>query len=213
MRLRFWLKNAAISACIGPVATLLYTGLMLLQGTGMTWEDICMLAMVYLWSFGALIAMILVMNLYKFYVPVAVSFGSTRKECMVGIACYRLIPLAVNIVCSLLLAALAEPVIPLGVLLPVSTGLYLLVGALGSAAGMAYEKYGKKAVFLVMLTGAAAAVIVAFGIVASDAQWYWINNALESGIVQWLVLAVGILAHVLSLIPEKKTVYRCTVKL
>lgn len=213
MRLRFWLKNAATVACVSPPVALLYTGLMLLQDTGLTWEEICMLAMVYLWSFGALIAMTLTMNLYKFYLPVALSFGSTRRECMVGVTCYRLIPLAANIVCSLLLALLAEPVIPLGILLPVAAGLYLLVGALGAAAGMAYDKYGKKAVILVILAGVAAAVIVAFGLAASDGRWDWINNALESGIVPWIVLAVGAAAHALSLIPEKKTVYRCTVKL
>ena len=91
MRLRFWIDSglqtfaAAIGAC-GFYALLMYIQL------GSNVQDLLSTIPVYLLAFGGIMLMVMNIGVYKFHLHLALSFGSTRNEAILGLNLFRLIP-------------------------------------------------------------------------------------------------------------------------
>ena len=96
--------------------------------------------------------------------------------------------------------------------IPLGLGVYLFFGALGSAIGVIFTKYGKivaivTAVLLVLICGVCGFLA---GFSGSNS---FLGSLIFSDSLPWLVLGIGLLAYALSQIPEQRTVWKCNVKL
>ena len=100
MRLRYWAQEALKFTGIIMAAALFYTFLMMVQDTRETWNEYLEMGALYLGMFGACMCMILGTSIYQVHAPLAISLGSTRKEVLLGIQCYRFV-----IACILLAVA------------------------------------------------------------------------------------------------------------
>mgnify|MGYP003303184966 CR=1 FL=1 len=119
MRLRFWIVSglqtfaAAIGAC-GFYALLMYIQL------GSNVQDLLSTIPVYLLAFGGMMLMVMNIGVYKFHLHLALSFGSTRNEAILGLNLFRLIP-------AVLMAAVltAMTFLPGSDFLPFTIGIFL----------------------------------------------------------------------------------------
>lgn len=214
MRLRDWIKNTLRNTSILVLIVPVYMVLFNAGNEDFAWKDVFLTATTYLWLFGMLFTSISVMNAYKINLPIALSFGSTRREAVVGCEVYRLLPLAVILPLSFLTACLYDPdfcLILLGVL-PAAVGAYLIFGTIGSFLGAAVVKFGNKALVPFILLWFGMVFGICFAIFGAT-DFPNMPDVLTMDWVIWLVLGVGVIFHGLSLIPEIKTVYHCNVKL
>lgn len=212
MRLRFWIKSALTAAGILIVSSPLYSIILCLQDDEL---DLIPLIAIYMWSFGAVCAMIFPMQYMKQNLPLALSFGSSRKEALLGIQIYRLLPMVMIIAASLLLVWIGdrETFYTLLKALPGFIGASLLCGSIGTVIAAAQIKFGNKSLFFTI-----PAMILLFvgGIflgVQAVTGFEFVANIVLSPAIVWIALAIGVTAHGLSLIPEVKTVYHYNVKL
>lgn len=215
MRVRFWVKNSLIA--IGLITLLVPVYMILFESTGdeFVWEDIFVTASSYLWFIGAVFSMVFGASLYKQYLPIALSFGSTRREALVGIQLFRLIPMGIITALSLVLAFLQgrEFFRDMIAMLPTSIGMYLIANSVGTVIGTAVAKFGNKALALLIPALIGLSVGVFFFVFSSlEEPGFIVEFAMGDGL-QWVVLAAGLIVHGLSMIPEVKTVYHCNVKL
>ena len=89
MKLRYWFQTGFRSLAMLLGASLLYCALMSLQMSEL--EAVETLLPIYL-LFGVMMDLGMSLSLYKFNVPLALSFGSTRGEALLGLQVARLIP-------------------------------------------------------------------------------------------------------------------------
>ena len=213
MRLRFWLKQGVETFAIILGASLLYGLLMFIQ-TDSGLDGLLILLPLYLLLFGALMMMGISIGIYKMAVPLAISFGSTRNEVLLGLQIFRAIPvLLIPTLAAILTAAGGEDAsLPLSAVLPLGIGAFLITSALGAVIGVVFTKYGRLATILtvitIMLVGFGAGFLSAF----SEAGGFFANVTF-SGKLPWLVLGVGLILYSISMIPEQRTVWKCNVKL
>lgn len=212
MRLKEWLKTGALHAlaaiCAGPV----YGAVMCLMGTDYSFSDSVEITMIYLLLFGAFMSMVLNMSVYKQNLPLALSFGATRKEVFWGMQCYRVVYIVLVVAAAMALVPLTdEPYTMMVVFLPIGLAAMLLMGAIGSVAGVVANRYGK---------GAALAVGVLLGLLS-------LGTGIAIGIlivinveftvmpkwILWLLPAIGLMLHIGSMVLEHKTIYKYNVKL
>ncbi len=202
MRLIPWLKSALICWAAPAAATLAITLLNLLdEGSFASGK--------YFFSVTVFLLMILQLNLvYQTALPLAVSFGATRREALTGLRLYRV---ATAVLCAVTAAALAafegeNAMMPPLTILPFSLGAYLLSNALGGILGKLYLKWGPMVTFLIffgiVICGAfvAALAVIILRDMVSSFPW------------QYLVLALGVAAHFAILPFDKKLVFGYTVK-
>ena len=213
MRLRYWIRTGLQTFGLVIAACLLYGFLMYLQMQD-TLSDMFVLMPVYLLLFGGMMLLAMNIGVYKFNLQLALAFGSTRNEAIVGLNLSRLIPsllltAVLVIFCGLPVAE--APVSPVQAI-PLGLGVYLFFGALGSVIGVIFTKYGKvvaivTAVLLVLICG-----VCGFLAGFSDSNSF-LGSLIFSASLPWLVLGIGLLAYALSQIPEQRTVWKCNVKL
>lgn len=214
MRLRYWVRNCLQNLALVLGASLFYAALMLLQmDDGL--QAMRNLLPLYILLFGGVMLAAMNIAAYKFNLPLALAFGSTRREAMAGLNLQRLLPAVVLI----LLAAIfsdADASLPAAQLLPAGLGWFLFLSALGSAAGMIYQRFGKViavvTTMLLILAGMATGMLVSM--LSANAIWRpWHALAANANLLAWAALAVGLAAYAAILIPEKRTVWSCNVKL
>lgn len=213
MRLRFWIKSGLQTFFLVVSACLLYGFLMGIQLQDAL-SDMFVLMPVYLLLFGGMMLLTMNIGVYKFNLQLALAFGSTRNEAIVGLNLSRLIPsllltAVLVIFCGLPVAE--APVSPVQAI-PLGLGVYLFFGALGSVIGVIFTKYGKvvaivTAVLLVLICGVCGFLA---GFSGSNS---FLGSLIFSAGLPWLVLGIGLLAYALSQIPEQRTVWKCNVKL
>lgn len=211
MRLKYWLLTAIQSGVIVAFGSLVYVIMMLLMGIeGEMWELLTM-ASVMLLILGAAVGMGTCAAAWKLNLPVALNFGSTRKEAFWGLQCHRIVYSAVVFGISTVLCLLAGEarVLTQHKFVPLGIGVLLLAGAFGGMFGMLGTKVGKIAQailgvlsFFLLAGGAIAGVIWIIAMEEMD---------LPGGV--WLFPTVSLCLYGLSMIPEYKTVCKYNVKL
>lgn len=213
MKLRFWFRQG-MEITGGILGGSLLYGLLMFIQMGSGWEDLLQSMPVFLLLFGALMMMASVIGIHKLSLHLALSFGSTRNEALLGLQIDRLLPtLLVPALAAILTAVAGENAIfpPMEVFL-LGVGAFLCTGALGTAAGVVFAKYGRAAtvitmILLLLLSGGIGVLI---GVSAGGDRLLKIMNDGKAGL---LVLGIGVLLYSLAMIPEQRTVWKCSVKL
>lgn len=214
MRSRFWVKLALQNTMIIIGGSAVYGLVTAVTGHELEGVGVLRSVSLFLLLFGAGMNAVLDVNLYKLYLPLSLSFGSTRKEAVVGIESYRLISMGMLLGASLGLAALAgeDAIGPVWFIAPIAVMLLLVTDALGTILGVVTARYGRTAVIWTsVLMGLLLALCVA-GVVLLFVTLSRQGKALP-GQVLWLLVAVGLMLHGASLVPVRKTVYGYNVKL
>lgn len=215
MRLKFWVKNGLLLSCILAMAAPFFILLMALQNPDYTLEQAYINGTSYLWMFTGIMGLTLGANLYVQYLNLALGFGSTRKEACWGMLCYRSISPVITTVMYLLFYLLLgrnNPMTPT-MILPVCLGLSLILGAAGSLLGMLWSKWGKRAYWVLIPASIVGTLSFTGLMIAMTLSQYQVHVGWLWNTAGWIVLAVGIAAHFLCMIPEHKTIYRFNVKL
>ena len=208
MRLKDWLKSGLQYGAIVVGASFLYGTLM---GPSSVGEMLTMTAM-YMLLFGAAINMLYNITVYKVMLPLALSFGSTRKEAFVGIQCYRLVyaVLVIGVAVPLYLLAREDGVTELMIFVPIGIGLMLMMNALGAVLGMIGNRFGKG--FMAVLTVVGS--LIACGIVVTAVILFsFLSESIGSYYGLWLLPVVGLVIYGLVSIAEHKAVKKYSVKL
>ena len=213
MRLRYWIKTGLQTFGMVIGACLIYGFLMSIQMQDAL-SDMFVLMPVYLLLFGGMMLLASNIGVYKFNLQLALAFGSTRNEAIVGLNLFRLIPTVLLTAVLVIICGLPVGEAPVSAVqaIPLGLGVYLFFGALGSAIGVIFTKYGKvvaviTAVLLVLICGACGFLV---GFSGSSS---FLGSLIFSDSLPWLIFCIGLLIYALSQIPEQRTVWKCNVKL
>ena len=214
MRLKFWLKTGLETTGIVIGGTALYSMMMFLQSSYTTWNDVLVFLPTFFLLFGGMMMLATLIGAYKFNVPLALAFGSTRNEVLLGLQLARLIPIALTTVLLLVLTALAgeQALLPLGTMASTAVGVYLAFSAIGSVLGVVIARYGKAAGIIVALVILVCAFCGGFFAAFSEDGGV-LDAILQSSKLPWLALGIGLIFYSLSMIPEHRTVWKYNVKL
>lgn len=207
MRLKDWFKSGLQFGTIVVAASFVYG---LLMGTNGVGELLTMAAM-YMLLVGALINVLYNLGVYKTILPVALSFGSTRKEAFVGMQCYRLVYAGLVMIAAIPLYLLAgeEGAHDMKLMVPLGIGLMLVTNAFGAVLGMIGNRFGKGATAVVTIIGALVSVAIMVGTLVLLAFFEE-----QIGVVGfWMFPAVGLVVYTLVSIVEYKYVFKYSVKL
>ena len=207
MRLRFWIRSGlqTFVAVIGACA--FYALLMYIQLGDGTQDLISMIPM-YLLAFGGMMLMVMNTGVYKLHLHLALSFGSTRNEAILGLNLFRLIPAALLTVVLTVICALPGSDFP-SQSIPLGLGVYLLFGAMGTLIGIVFTKYGKivtviTAILILICCGAIGFFV---GISGGGIHFGGVGS------LSWILLCIGLFLYAIMQIPEQRMVWNCNVKL
>jgi len=213
MRLRYWIRSGFQTFLWVVVACAFYAFLMFIQMDDFLQGALINLP-IYLLLFGGMMLMGMNIGAYKFNLQLALSFGSTRNEAIVGLNLMRLIPALLLTALVALLCSLTDAanILTAAQAIPVGLGVYLTCGALGSVVGVVFTKYGKIATVV---------TVIAFFLVAAGAGFLagfsgderFLARVTFGGDLPWLILAIGLFIYAIASIPEQRTVWKCNVKM
>ncbi len=218
MRLRFWLKESlnVIVASVGGSA--LYTFLMWLSDMDFGDNGPLFMGLIYLCGFGGFMGLIMNIVAHSQHLPTALSFGSTRKEAMVGMQIFRLLPALVIAILSTVLFIIYEDQSQAKYLLVGVLSLFvsLVLGTWGSFMGIMHIRFGTKALVITLVSGllilgGCTAVIIVTAL--SDNADAIFEVIFSHPVFPWALGLIPLAFYGLSLIPEKKAIYTCSVKL
>lgn len=212
MRFKDWLKTGAVHALAAIGGSFLYGVMMNLMGAELGISSVLEMIVLYMLVFGAFMSVVLVMSVQKQNLPLALSFGATRKEAFWGMQCYRIVYIVLIMAVAMVLALLTQELREMAVvLLPIGLAALLLFGAIGSVAGVVANRYGKGAALavgvllgLLLLGGGIAIGILIVTNVKLTVMRKWIL---------WLLPAIVLVLHIGSVVLEHKTIYKYNVKL
>lgn len=212
MRLKDWLKTGMFHALAAIGGSFLYGVMMYMMDAEFDFSTFMEVSVIYLLFFGAFMNLVLIFAVQKQNLPLALSFGATRKEAFWGMQCYRIVyAVLVMAAAAMMLLLTKEPSAMVMVLLPIGLAAVLLLGAIGSVGGVMGIWYGK---------GAAIAAGVVMGIVSLGigifAGIWMVKHGAIGGLpewILWLAPAIGLVAHIVSMVLERKAIYKYNVKL
>ena len=212
MRLKEWFKTGALHALAAIGGSFLYGVMMKLMDAEFEFSTFMEVSVIYLVFFGAFMSLVLILAVQKQNLPLALSFGATRKEAFWGMQCYRIVyAVLIMAAAAMMLLLTEEPYGMAAVLLPIGLAAVLLLGAIGSVGGVMGIRYGK---------GAAIATGVMMGIVSMGigifAGIWMVKHGPIGGLPEliiWLLPAIGLAVHIGSMVLEYKTIYKYNVKL
>ena len=209
MRLRYWAQEALKFTGIIMAAALFYTFLMMVQDTRETWNEYLEMGALYLGMFGACMCMILGTSIYQVHAPLAISLGSTRKEVLLGIQCYRFVIASILLaVAALLLMLTGETAQSLvWTVLPLGAAAFLAFHGIGAVLGCLSTKLGRGALIAVSIV----AMLLCVGGIGAVVLIISLKYFLQGNVV-WIVLGIGALVYALSMIYEFKTIKKFSVK-
>lgn len=214
MRLKDWLKTGMFHALAALGGSLLY-GMMIYMmdvefdefSTYIEAGAICLLFI------GAFLNLVLILLVQTQNLPLALSFGATRKEAFWGMQCYRIVYAVLIMAAAAMMFLLTEGSNDTAmVLLPIGLAAMLLSGAIGSVGGAVGIRYGKSAAVAagVMMELVSVGIIGIFAVI-------WMEEHSSIGghpeLIFWLFPAIGLVAHIGSMVLEYKTIYKYNVKL
>lgn len=207
MRLKDWFKSGLQYGAIVVGASFLYGALM---GPSSVSEMLTMTAM-YMLLFGAAINMLYNATVYKVTLPVALGFGSTRREAFVGIQCYRLVyaALVIGVALPLYLLSGEDGRADMIFFAPIGIGLMLTLNGLGAVLGMLDNRFGKGVLAAVTVIGSLLACVILFGGIIVFAL---LDERIGTAGL-WLMPVIGLVAYGVVSIFEHRAVYKYGVKL
>jgi len=214
MRLKFWFRTGLTTFWTVLAASGIYGAILFLQQPDLTWEDLLFTLPVYLLVFGGLVMMALNTGLYKLQLPLALSFGATRNEAILGMQIQRFLPAALIVGLTLILTTVAKDysMVPAQAVAPLGFGLFLGFSALGSIAGMAMVRFGKiglaVTVAVGLVVGMGAGIVAGMSIGSGFAAAFFENIG-----IPWLILSVGVFLYAIVMIPEQRLIWKYNVKL
>lgn len=214
MKLKYWITSGFQIFLIVVAASFLYGLLITVQNSYMDWNDLWVLLPIYQLLFGGMMQLAQTTGVYKLNLNLALAFGSTRNEALLGLQLFRLIPTLCNtaLICVLQAVAGENAIFTPLTALPISLGIGLAGGALGTVIGIVYARFGRLATVLTVL------VMVALGItggvlavMSSETQWlqYLVSHIGFS----WLALGIGLILYGVAMIPEHRTVWKYSVRM
>lgn len=217
MRLRYWIKSA-LNVTVGTLIGSVGYAVMMTWGIGDFSVQKCLCAAaLFAVGIGGFFSLLMNISVYAGMLPVCLSFGSTRKEALLGLQLYRLIPATI---CSVLAAVVLAFVkgkheVPSAMVFCVGISLFLILGAWGSVAGILQTKYGNKAGVTAVLVGFVVLILIAamIAMVALASTEEQFIALLFSPFLYGGLLLVGIAVHCLCLLLERKTINQYSVKL
>lgn len=209
MRLKFWIKEGLKNTAIILGACVLYTVLLDVQDAAEDLSGFFNIGAVYLLLFGSMFSMVLNTTAYQTYIPLSLGFGSTRKEVLLGLQCYRMIPTVILLPITVILFALSdassfEP----WILFTAGLGLFLVFHGLGILMGVLFNRFGKTG--LIAFSVIICIIIIGFFIGVITALD--IEITFPEG-MPWIVLGTGALFYGLMMLAEVRTVKKFNVKL
>ena len=208
MRLRYWIKEALKLTGILIIASFAYTLLMMIGlDAADTWRYYLNMGAMYLAMFGAFMSMVLGASIYQVFVPLAISFGSTRKEVFWGLQCYRFVITFLVLLVAGILCAVAKE-ISVWIALPFGICAFLAFHGMGAIIGGLSRKLGKIALSLLML----AMMLLIIGGIAAVVLMIHLGIEMRGDIVALLMPGIGVLVYALCMIYEVKTIRKFSVK-
>lgn len=213
MRVKFWLKSALQNSLIIVGGALLYMAMMVAMEPIDSIQEVFQQASIYLLMFGAMISIMIDMSVFKLNLPLAIGFGSSRKEAFLGRQLYRLLFTAILTVGTVVLAAFGEEkgFVKLEIMAVFTPSVLLVTGSLGAMLGAASTKLGKTGV---MVIGIISGVLVALLIMVCISAGITLDVKFDlPRLMIWLAPAAAAVIYGLSIIPEYKTIYNYNVKL
>jgi hypothetical protein len=214
MRLKYWFYTSLTTFWAVLAASGIYGGILFLQRPGLTWEDLLFTLPVYLLLFGGLVMMALNAGLYKLQLPLALSFGSTRNEAILGMQIQRFLPAALIVALTIVLTTVAKDysMVPAAAVAPLGFGLFLGFSALGGIAGMVMIRFGKIGLAVTVATG----LVVGMGaglIAGMTIGSGFIGAFFENVGLHWLIFCIGVFLYAIVMIPEQRLIWKYNVKL
>lgn len=212
MKAKIWIKNAVTYAFAGIGGAAVYSLMMFLMDPEFDVENLLDMASGYLLGIGVVMSIVIGMMDYKTTLPLALSFGSTRKEALLHMQLGRLVYMGIYAVVVIGFFAVTNGWDVFVVVAPITIALLLLMMAVGAVFGMISVKFGKTAAvvvgILIGVLGAAGGFATVFMVLSVEE----VSIAPEKWIF-WLLAVVAAVIYGLVLIPEYKTVYKYNVKL
>lgn len=206
MRLRYWIKEALKLSALAILATLFYTAMMAWMNEENNWKSSLNMGAIYLTMFGGFMGMMQGIAVYQVHVPLAISFGATRKEVLWGIHCYRLVITVLLLAVAGVMCALAEELWIWGALLA-GICLFLVFNGMGAILGSFSNRLGKTAVILTMI-GALLLLAGAVAVVVIGQNLLQMHGVLFSA----LLLGLSILVYALCMGHEVKAIRKFSVR-
>lgn len=214
MKLKYWIGCGFQTLLIVVGSSLFYGLMMTLQSSYMDWNDLLMLLPIYLLLFGGVMQLAMTIGVYKLNLNLCLALGSTRNEALLGLQLFRLIPTLFNtaLICVLLAAAGENAFFTPLAALPISLGIGLAGGALGTVIGVVYTRFGRLATVLTVL------LMVALGITggvlaAMSSETQWLQYLVSHIGFSWLALGIGLILYGVAMIPEHRTVWKYSVRM
>lgn len=206
MRLRYWIKEALKISGIIMVASLVYTLLMMGWDAADTWRYYLNMGAMYLGIFGAFMSMVLGTSIYQIDVPLAISFGSTRKEVLWGIQCYRFVITFLLLLVAGILRAIAKEEV--WIAMPIGICAFLVFNGMGVILGGLSNKLGKKSLVVLALV----MMFLFFGVIAAIVLLVHFGFEMRADIFLPLMLGGSVLVYSLCMVNEVKTIRKFSVK-
>jgi hypothetical protein len=208
MRLRYWIKEALKLTGILIIASFAYTLLMMIMGLDAadTWRRYLNMGAMWLGMFGAFMSIVLGASIYQVFVPLAISFGSTRKEVFWGLQCYRFVVTFFVLLVAGILCAVAKE-ISVWIALPFGICAFLVFHGMGAIMGGLSSRLGKTALVIMALVGMLL-FIGMIGLILLGHNWF----ALHKNVFALLMPGIGVLVYALCMIYEVKTIRKFSVK-
>ena len=206
MRLRYWIKEALKLTGILIIASFAYTLLMMIMGPADTWRRYLNMGAMWLGMFGAFMSIVLGASIYQVFVPLAISFGSTRKEVFWGLQCYRFVVTFFVLLVAGILCAVAKE-ISVWIALPFGICAFLVFHGMGAIMGGLSSRLGKTALVIMALVG----MLLFFGMIGlilMGHNWF----AMHKNVFALLMPGIGVLVYALCMIYEVKTIRKFSVK-
>lgn len=208
MRRLFWAKEGVKFAGTVVAASGIYAFLMAaMNGPVNTLQENINLGVLYLAMFGSIMSQMFNIAAYQTVVPLALSFGGTRKEVVLGIHIYRLaiiLPLVivVAVVTMLTTSAMRYQLLVIVVLMVAA---FLFFSGLGATIGSLQSKLGKTALSVI------SAVSVLGGMVLFGLCVFLLYAVFEKGIL-WFSLGFGALVYTVCSVFEYRAIKSYCVK-
>ena len=206
MRLAYWFQFGIKTLVTIAGACAIYGFLIWIQMDADFLEFLGMSAPLMMIFFGAVMLFAFGMAQYR-----SLSFGSTRREAMVGLHLYRLIP-AIGVTALAVLIPLAfgqELLFGTRATILVGVGIMLLGSAVGMMTGLIDLRFGKAVSIIVcVLIVLAGSICGGFAIISADEVTSFVRKLPVSS----LVALAGVSAYLLVSVPEVLAVRRYQVK-
>ena len=162
MRMRYWLKITGRTLLTGLLGGLVMSLYMMLINSSMTWQDLVGMLPLYQLTMGAMGLFVWNSTAIRSWLPVAIGFGCTRKEALLGLQLQRILAvLGVAVIVAAFSFIKSDYAQILRDHALAGIGVLLLVASVGDLFGLAYERFSAKGI-LVLVVVVAMAII--FGI-------------------------------------------------